>query len=1089
MNSDIQHKWGQRLLFALALALVVALGAVAVSRGLSAPDDPPCGVDGSTCPLVGDFEPVSGESASEFWQLSGPAAPAFGALVYDPDYKLIEQKARDKLNCGLGVREAISPYRGNVPFEQYVKAFDYEAGWGKGADPLQFADASCFGEDTDTLIEVINDADQNLREARDLYAYLAVYAPVQRFRADGDYTGDPPPGFDEALCGVTDKENPDPIPDPPNGLVLDPVIDWCNFPARLRQSVREAANLRLLFGQQFMVDAMGLHFSGGVLIGGENAVRDELAKLRAAKYQYELAEQGLAEAMRRNLGSGCFVSDFYTQPEWALLSRAVENQETAQHHIATRMSYMGIEVPQDVAQVHTAAGQEYRQASIDGYLKMIFFASLATGQPGVGCAVGERPDVALTNEMAENLLDTRRKAHELAEGRNVFGFDVSFTPARPYKSSEQMTCEEAGAGDRGLWDEAWCAALDAEELEEDEVANTRAFDDAQEALQNEAQDIRTNIDAKITAQSGASRSSFSNDQAWYDGVKNQVALLYGCQMLASEGLTGQVQYQLNTLTGQVVPYGAFEQCMENPAILNSDAKQALYDLRSIYVKFELIETKAANITERINLSNERNAKVRGWLITSGTFETIARVANSAQLLVSCLKPIPVDPAAAASAGTLNIACGVAGTANILTQATAGALSTAAKVEIEDADHHKEVGNLLLDESELVIEAYGARQQWLSKLAEYMGMLDSLARIAVDQDGQLLLPLKEGSLLLEAQRARAYFQHSPANDPSFRLVRDSSRLMLANQMEYATRMAYLAARRAEYEYAARLSASNFRISDIYRARTADDVKTYLAGLLAVTNSLAGGATYQTNASDFKISVAQHVLLLTDEALAKEGFTDPAAAQVERTRRFRQWVTENTINDPDISSKPVLRFSLTTSLLDGGLFSQVIQEGYDRYWLLKLSGIAEPKASSNGVSLNLVSDQAGLSYRTVSLTQGGLVHLRSFAGCTFDYRLMAPAALLGLEWASNQDPEAATAVWNANANEEHAYTENGFRTPTFLGRAASTTDWEVLLYSGAPVAGMVDMDLQQLTDIELIFSTTYASRTPGDPQLSECTRIDW
>jgi hypothetical protein len=35
----------------------------------------------------------------------------------------------------------------------------------------------------------------------------------------------------------------------------------------------------------------------------------------------------------------------------------------------------------------------------------------------------------------------------------------------------------------------------------------------------------------------------------------------------------------------------------------------------------------------------------------------------------------------------------------------------------------------------------------------------------------------------------------------------------------------------------------------------------------------------------------------------------------------------------------------------------------------------------------------------------------------------------------------------------------------------------------------MDLQQLTDIELNFSTTYASRQPGDPEPSECTRIDW
>jgi len=396
---------------------------------------------------------------------------------------------------------------------------------------------------------------------------------------------------------------------------------------------------------------------------------------------------------------------------------------------------------------------------------------------------------------------------------------------------------------------------------------------------------------------------------------------------------------------------------------------------------------------------------------------------------------------------------------------------AAEITMVEQEKDKEVGNLLLDQSELAIEAYAAGQQYLSKKTEFSRQLGDL----------------EGDIL-EAQRARAYFAHSPANDPSFRIVRDSSRMTLAKQMEYASRMAYLAARRAEYEYAARLSASNFRISDIYRSRTAQDIQRYLTQLLAVTNSLAGSATYQTNADDFKVSVAQHILLLTDEALAKEG-VPPEDYEAVRTQRFRAWVAENTINNPEISSKPVLMFPITTSLLEGGLFSNVIQEGYDRYWLLKLSGIAEPKASNNGVSLNLVSDQAGLSYRTVSLTQGGLVHLQSFAGCTFDYKLLAPAVLLGLEWASNQNPEAATAVWKANVNDGHDYTENGFRTPTFLGRAASSTDWEVLVYSGAPAAGMIDMNLQQLTDLELIFSTTYASREPGDPEPSECTRIDW
>jgi len=67
-------------------------------------------------------------------------------------------------------------------------------------------------------------------------------------------------------------------------------------------------------------------------------VRREIAKLRAAENQYELVEAGIAEALDRPLGSGCLVSDFFTQTEWSLLVEAAASKETAQHHIVIRQS-------------------------------------------------------------------------------------------------------------------------------------------------------------------------------------------------------------------------------------------------------------------------------------------------------------------------------------------------------------------------------------------------------------------------------------------------------------------------------------------------------------------------------------------------------------------------------------------------------------------------------------------------------------------------------------------------------------------------------------------------------------------------------
>jgi hypothetical protein len=224
-----------------------------------------------------------------------------------------------------------------------------------------------------TLQQRIDLADADLRQARDLYAFLAVYAPVARMRADdGTDPNNPGPNYKEQLCAQ--PEDPDP-PDPAHtGQVLDPVIDWCNFPARLRQSVREAAYLRMIFAQQFMVDALGLHFSAGALLGGDAFVRQEVAKLQAAEYQYELTERGMREALEHPLGSGCLVSDFYTQSEWALLSSAAQSKEVAQHHIATRLSYLDIKSDNDIPRAQANAQDAFRTASTEGYLKMVSLA-------------------------------------------------------------------------------------------------------------------------------------------------------------------------------------------------------------------------------------------------------------------------------------------------------------------------------------------------------------------------------------------------------------------------------------------------------------------------------------------------------------------------------------------------------------------------------------------------------------------------------------------------------------------------------------------------------------------------------------------
>jgi hypothetical protein len=392
--------------------------------------------------------------------------------------------------------------------------------------------------------------------------------------------------------------------------------------------------------------------------------------------------------------------------------------------------------------------------------------------------------------------------------------------------------------------------------------------------------------------------------------------------------------------------------------------------------------------------------------------------------------------------------------------------------IEDINSQQVVANLLLEIAEAQIEIESAVQQYQATLTNFNGVV-----------GQT------GHDVFESKRQHAYATALPANDPSYRMVRDSRRLELAQALETASRLAYLAARRAEYEYTARLSANNFRISDIYKARTANDILLFLQNLDATVANLPGAVKdADSNQRDLTLSVAQHVLGLTDAYLKGQGVAD-ANLQTERTKRFRQWVAQNTVLGSD--GKPTLIFEFTTSAASNGIIGQVVQQGYDFFWLHKVAGIGQPKPTSNGFGLNLLTAQAGnLGYRQVRVSQPGQVGLTSYAGCLLDYRLIPPAALLGLDFPTNQPTDVVAGAFNGDINGKNGNSAPGYSTPAFLGRPLAANGWQVVINAASPNGILPDLNLQQLTDIELKISTTYGTRASNTPpQPSQCVRVDF
>jgi hypothetical protein len=960
------RNWRTGILVGLCLALALSTNAGAAPRQGGSAAAPPSLIVTDALPGA-----IAGQTSSAEYQIVGAAAPTAGPLTYT-DLRLVEGHARDLLTRNREFRHDISPHNEKLNFEELVQDFDYDVGFDR------------IYAGTQTLQDRIDIADAELRHVRDLYAYLAVYADAARFRADP-----------EVDCGAGAD---DPFADPP-------LIDQCNFAARMRESLREAAYVRMIFGQQFTADALGFRF-GANIIGGEEFVKDEVEQLEMAAEQFALAREAVMEGLGHYLGNGCYVHSFYTEAEWALLSRAVEGLERAQHHTAVRKSYLAPDET-GLPAARAEANQIFRAAAIGQYVDLVLAANLATGQ--FECERGTRPDNDLVAEMVANMISTRQSARDIQEGRNIFGFDVRFTPDHPYLSTGDVT---------GLLDSARSSAEEAQEIQDIEANLNRDFDRSREQLESEILHVKDEYDLRLGDLTGCSTSL--PDEPFFACVDAAAGALRACDPWQEEG---------------------FEACVQGSGA-GGLLREAWEDLRTAALEVRAAEQALVNMMERKTIEEERNSKVRHEILTNG--EAQAAMEFAATLLDSLSVQCGLAEAGCSvSYNPAQPAIAALRMGQTLRQATADA-------NIEDANSEAVVRNLLLDIVELQIDLEIAAH----KANALVTVFENLASGTAD-------------LAIEARRARAYVASSPANDPSYRLVRDSLRLKLADHLELAARLGYMAAKRAEYEYALRLGVNRINMSDIYQARTAEDIEIFLDELEAVT-------TLQNPSIDreeFTVSVAQHVLGWTDEELGLSG----EAARNERTRRFREWAAAHI---KTVGGKPTLVFSFPTSAADNGVFANVIGQFYDRFWLHKVAGVGEPMPVSNGLGLNVVTAQTGVPANPRAVvTQSGLVHLKAQSGCIFEYRLIHPAPMLGLEWPDSQNPEIATATVLAAINGQ-----GGTRTTHFMGRPVSSTAWQIEL-------GLGDIDVQQMEDIELIFDTTSASRQPGVPEPSECIRIDF
>lgn len=234
-------------------------------------------------------------------------------------------------------------------------------------------------------------------------------------------------------------------------------------------ATRELANIHMIFGNEFLVDAVDYRFSAGAPPSADLIIQQEIGQLTQALEQYRLATDVFVHALNADYGGpgGIYLADYYTDREIELFSIVVEKYVEALDELALRYRILG----QD-----QQAWDLYTQASVDLYLKVPAIADKAQSLNIDFYANGGQ-------RLISNLARIRALATAQRDGLNPFGFTTDYVPVHTYAELYNLVQTEF--------------LRDAEEDELAAFQSQREFDQNATAMLGEFANLRLNYDAQL----------------------------------------------------------------------------------------------------------------------------------------------------------------------------------------------------------------------------------------------------------------------------------------------------------------------------------------------------------------------------------------------------------------------------------------------------------------------------------------------------------------------------------------------------------------------------------------------------------------
>jgi hypothetical protein len=282
-------------------------------------------------------------------------------------------------------------------------------------------------------------------------------------------------------------------------------------------ATREIANIHLIFGNEFLVDALDYRFSGNDP-RADQIINEEINQLKQAQQQFELAVGVLAHAFNADFGgpNGGFIGDYFSAREFDLFGIASERMVATIAELADRYRQLG----QD-----GRALSLYGEAFANQYVQAMALATSAAKQ---------NADFAENGgwEIMTNLERLRARAQAIHDGINPFGFVDTYVPLQTYDELRTLVRNDF--------------LRDATEDENTAATAQREFDHNRTALNQELQNLRLTYDTRLLEICGPSQ----DDYVTCDGEGGLMRQNY-LNMVAASARLRQVKQQQRNVQKQI----------------------------------------------------------------------------------------------------------------------------------------------------------------------------------------------------------------------------------------------------------------------------------------------------------------------------------------------------------------------------------------------------------------------------------------------------------------------------------------------------------------------------------------------------------